>query len=110
MPPAARVAFTPLTAAPRGGGSGGLLVELAPWLVALVAVIAVGSLVVHLIRRRIAATAAPDEGFTLDDLRRLHAAGELDDGEFARAKAALIARVRGSATPDPPRPDDPQNR
>ena len=36
----------------------------------------------------------------LDKLARLHASGELDDDEYARAKARLL----GSGTPPPPSP------
>ncbi len=41
---------------------------------------------------------ASEEGFTLYELRRMRAAGQLSDEEFERAKALIIGRVGGSAS------------
>lgn len=66
----------------------------------LMAVLLVGFLGIMVLRRRLAER--PDEsresrengGFTLADLRDLHAQGELTDDEFANAKAKLITRIK----------------
>lgn len=41
-----------------------------------------------------------DPGFTLGDLRDMHAQGKLTDEEFATAKAAIIARSRAMLHPE----------
>jgi hypothetical protein len=40
------------------------------------------------------------EAFTLDELRRLHRAGELSDEEFARAKEAMLGIARRAKAED----------
>ena len=72
----------------------GLFVELLPWLGALVIVVGLGGVAIYLLRRALdAGSASGAEGFTLQDLRELCAAGELTDEEFERAKASMIGRV-----------------
>ncbi|MHC4948936.1 MAG: SHOCT domain-containing protein [Planctomycetota bacterium] len=84
----------------------GLFSDVLPVLLGLLGVVAVGATVVWLARRFLRRdAAAPPEGFTLQDLRDLHRAGELSDEEFERARAAMIARVKGPP-PDAPA-DDP---
>ena len=73
--------------------------ELLPWLIVLLALAIVGGLIIMALRRRVRSPhAAPSEGFTLHDLRQMHAAGQLSDEEFQRAKAALIERVKGATS------------
>jgi hypothetical protein len=63
----------------------------------------VGYLVVRHNRARAGADdSLPPTGFTLDDLRRLHRAGQLTDEEFARAKARLTAAVHGATDASDP--------
>jgi hypothetical protein len=77
--------------------------ELLPWLLLLLAAAVVGAIVVIVLRRWLRAPdSASGEGFTLHDLRRLHAAGQLNDDEFQRAKSALIDRVRAPTSENAP--------
>ena len=73
--------------------------ELLPWLIVLLVLAIVGGLIIMALRRWVR---SPDRAgsadFTLHDLRRMHAAGQLSDAEFERAKAALIDRVRGKTS------------
>jgi hypothetical protein len=69
--------------------------EVAPWLLALVAVVFAGALVIYTIRRMMTSKdPAGGGGFALEDLRALHRDGQLSDEEFERAKAVLIGRIR----------------
>ncbi len=83
-------------AAPPAGSRFG---DLLPWLVALLVLVCVGAVAIH-VARRIARKDAVPEGFTLEDLRRLHGSGQLSDEEFEKARAAVIERAkRVAATP-----------
>ena len=79
-----------------GGGPrpGDLFTKILPVLVGLVVVVGVGAVVIYVIRRALGrGPTPPAEGFTLQQLRELHAAGSLTDEQFERAKAAVIGRV-----------------
>lgn len=68
----------------------------------LIAAVLVLFAIVYWVRRRFTAddSQSGDHGFTLHDLRTLHARGELTDDEFHRARDAMISRVRGSTDDD----------
>jgi len=73
--------------------------QLLPWLIMLLGVVVVGAGGIYLVRRMLqGGHGAAGEGFTLDELRRMRAAGQLSDDEFERAKALIIGRVGGSAS------------
>ena len=73
--------------------------QLLPWLIMLLVVAVVGAAGIYLVRRMLQGKhGAPGEGFTLYELRRMRAAGQLSDEEFERAKAMIIGRVGGSAS------------
>jgi hypothetical protein len=73
-----------------------------PWLVALVAVVGVGALVLYLLKRYMGRPGSrAGEGFTLQELRELRASGALSEEEFERAKAAVIGRVTAPDTHQP---------
>ena len=76
--------------------------DVLPWLGVLMIVAIVGGVII-LIARRMASESSESAavGFTLHDLRQLHAAGELSDEEFARARDSMIGRVRANASPQP---------
>jgi hypothetical protein len=57
--------------------------------------------VVH-VRGWMKASGESGEAFTLDDLRRMHRAGEISDAEFQRAREAMIGAVRSKGTKEPP--------
>jgi hypothetical protein len=79
-----------------------LLADVLPWLIVLVVVVVAGGVVMYIARRRLSgADDHAGDGFTLHDLRQLHLAGKLSDGEFERAKAAMIGRLK-SSKPDRP--------
>ncbi len=81
------------------GSPGSLFVDILPWLVGLLAVVAIGGVAIYLVRRWLRRPPrGPAEGFTLQQLRELHATGSLNDDEFERAKAAVIGRVSKEAT------------
>jgi len=72
---------------------GDLFGQVWPWLAALLLVVGVGALVIYLIRRSMGRQDSGSDGFTMQDLRDLHASGALSDEEFAKAKASVIGRV-----------------
>jgi len=96
------------TAAAR---SSQLFWDVFPWLLVLLGIVVVGVIVLALARRYMKATPpSSGDGFTLQELRDLHAAGELTDAQFQRARDAMIGRLSDaeqSAPPEPPPPDDP---
>lgn len=85
--------------------------EILPWLIALVALVCVGAVVIYVVRRMLGRPGGPPEGFTLQDLRRLHRSGALSDEEFERAKATVIGRATQPVPGErEPQPDDESSR
>ena len=99
------IGLTCILAQASSDKSSRLLGEIMPWLILLVGVVLAGAVLIYFIRRSLKEGAKPSEGFTLQDLRDMHAAGELTDEEFERAKAMMIGRLRGVSGPAKP-PDD----
>jgi len=66
------------------------------WLLVLVAVATVLGVGALILLRRLRHTEEPGPklGFTLADLREMHAQGQLSDAEFEAAKAKMLARSR----------------
>ena len=85
-----------------GEKSGRLLSEIMPWLIVLVGVVLVGGVIIYLVRRSLRSEGSTSEGFTLQDLRDMHAAGELNDEEFDRAKMQMIGRAKTAPSPSGP--------
>ena len=80
--------------------AGNLFGQVWPWLAALLVVVGVGTLVIYLLRRAVVRDdTGRKEGFTLQDLRELHASGALSDEEYERAKASIIGRLKATDTP-----------
>ena len=81
-----------------------------PWLGVLMVLVLIGGAAILLLRRSLqSGGGAGSEGFSLQSLRDLHAAGELTDEEFERAKQAMIGGYRKANTDAPPEgaaPDD----
>lgn len=76
---------------------GQLFMNLLPWLAALMGLVFVGGIFIYAAKRLLRPEqGSSSQGFSLQSLRELHAAGELTDEEFAKAKAAMIGHVRGS--------------
>jgi hypothetical protein len=72
-----------------------LLAEILPWLLVLLGVIVVGGIVIFMARRYMqGGGSSQGGGFTLHDLREMHAAREISDDEFERAKAQMIGRLK----------------
>ncbi len=72
--------------------------DLVPWLAILGLLVVVGGVVLLRLRRRIREDSRDVRvGFTLHELREMHARGELTDEEFTRARDALVEGVRRSA-------------
>lgn len=82
----------------RPADPGALFTDLLPWLLGLVGLVVLGGIVIYAIRQRMqGGGAGAAEPFTLQDLRQLHARGELSTEEFERAKASMIGRVSGAS-------------
>jgi hypothetical protein len=77
-----------------GQAAGRLFGDVMPWVLALLGATLVGAVAIYAVRRWLRRTGESTNGFTLQDLRTLHSSGELTDDEFARAKAAMIGRMR----------------
>ncbi|MHC4349016.1 MAG: SHOCT domain-containing protein [Planctomycetota bacterium] len=78
---------------------GDLFGQVWPWLAALLLVVGAGALVIYLLRRYASrGETGVGEGFTLQELRDLHASGALSDEEFAKARASVIGRVTADDT------------
>ena len=74
--------------------------QVLPWLLVLLGVIVVGGVIILLARRYLHNGGASEGGgFTLHDLRQMHAGGEISDDEFERAKAQMIGRLKSNAAP-----------
>ena len=71
-----------------------LFADVAPWLGALLVLVGLGAIVIYALRRWMGrGHAAPPQGFTLQELRELHAARAMTGEEFDRAKASIIGRL-----------------
>lgn len=91
----------PLAQAGSGGGSGSIVV----WVIVLMLATIFGFWLAIVIRKH-ALSSGDDatEGLTLGALRDMHARGDLDDEEYERARAAILARA--GVDPDKARPLD----
>jgi hypothetical protein len=80
--------------------AGSLFGQVWPWLAALLVVVGAGAVVIYVLRRAVVGgDTGRREGFTLQDLRRLHASGALSDAEFEKAKASIIGHLKATDTP-----------
>ena len=84
--------------------------DVVPWLAALLALVVVGAVLIAWLRRLSrGGNGSGEEGFSLHQLREMHASGLLSDEEFERARAEVIGRLRpttdpdGSGSPSPPK-------
>jgi len=86
-------------APPSAAPSADVFRQIAPWAIVLIAIVLIGGVVLYFIRRSIKSNPSSGAGgFTLQDLRDLHARGEISDEEFQRAKAQMIGRLAAAAT------------
>lgn len=91
-----------LAALPSSDQSGKLFGEILPWLLVLIGVVIAGGVLIMFIRRRLQDDlASSSPGFTLQDLRNLHARGELTNDEFERAKTQMIGNLKSAAKAKP---------
>ncbi len=65
-----------------------------PLLALLVGIVVVGIVVAALAHRWLRRSDDPVQGFSLSDLRDLHAAGDLTESEFRAARDAMVARMK----------------
>lgn len=78
-----------------------LFIETLPWLVGLGVIVFIGAGAIYYVRKMMQSQSSSlEDGFTLHDLRQLHAQGELNDEEFERAKVAMIGRLQESIESD----------
>ncbi|MEY2795698.1 MAG: hypothetical protein RIR10_1414 [Planctomycetota bacterium] len=76
--------------------------SIGPIILGLIAVVVVGWFVVVHVRNWMKSSEESGEAFTLDDLRRMHRAGEISEAEFHRAREAMIGAIRSKGTKAPP--------
>lgn len=82
-----------------------LFTQVLPWLIVLMVGVIVGGVAIMLVRRQFnSGSRKPAGGFTLQDLRDLHARGELTDEEFQRAKTLMIGRMQSAGSGTNPQP------
>jgi hypothetical protein len=82
-------------ARPAGDRSTQLFSNIIPWLILLVGVILAGGVLIFFLRSYLRSDGAGgNQGFTLQDLREMRAAGELTEAEYERAKSMMIGRLR----------------
>lgn len=84
-----------------------LFAETLPWILLLLGAIIAGGVIILIARRHIyGGEDSASGGFTLHDLRELHRAGDIDDEEFARAKAQMIGRLANDSARKPTASDE----
>src|ERR1043165_262191 len=68
--------------------------DVIPWLILLIGFILAGGVLIYFVKRWTKQDQASSAaGFTLQDLRELHARGELSEEEFQSARRAMIGRL-----------------
>ncbi|MEC8733683.1 MAG: hypothetical protein VXX86_01800 [Planctomycetota bacterium] len=88
-----------LSTIPGSGSSSNVFGSVVPWLLVLMGGVVVGGVVISLIRRWMrGGDDAVQIGFSLSDLRAMHAEGRISSEELARAEERLIQQVRGNLT------------
>ncbi|MEC9234250.1 MAG: hypothetical protein VX403_10110 [Planctomycetota bacterium] len=88
-----------LSTIPGSGSSSNVFGSVVPWLLVLMGLVVVGGVVISLIRRWMrGGDDAVQIGFSLSDLRAMHAEGRISSEELARAEDRLIQQVRGNLT------------
>jgi hypothetical protein len=84
--------------------------EVIPWLILFIGLVLVGGVLIFYVRRWMKGDGGQSEvGFTLQDLREMHARGDLSDIEFQSARAAMIGRIaaeKSAAAVTDPASDD----
>lgn len=76
------------------GRGPGLFRDVLPWLIVLTVIVMVGAVIVYSLRKSLHDDQpGTTQGFTLNDLRQLHASGKLSDEEFEKARTAMIKSV-----------------
>ncbi|MEZ6318347.1 MAG: SHOCT domain-containing protein [Phycisphaerales bacterium] len=77
------------------------LTPMLVWLGVLIAVTVVAGIVLLALRRSLLAPPSSREGALsglMDDLRAMHARGDLTDDEFAAAKRRMVEKIREAST------------
>ena len=73
---------------------GSSLSEILPATILLLVLVIIGAIIILRVRKMTKGRYIQGVTFTLDQLRALHAKGELSDEEFERAKASMIDNAR----------------
>ena len=73
---------------------GSSLSEILPATILLLVLVIIGAIIIFRVRKMAKDRYIQSVPFTLDQLRALHAKGELSDEEFERAKASMIDNAR----------------
>ncbi|MFA9477831.1 hypothetical protein ACERK3_05925 [Phycisphaerales bacterium AB-hyl4] len=79
-----------------GGPTGRIFWSVLTLAVAVIVLVSIALVIRRFMLSRDEPTRMP--GFTLSDMRRLHAAGELSDEEFERVRSAMIGQARGEGS------------
>ena len=95
-----------------GGASRGDPIDVIIWVGALILAVTAAGLIVMAIRKHLLARESQSNqaGGMLDELRAMHARGEVSDAEFQAARASLLAKATGVPIPKPDPPPDPSER
>ncbi|MEZ6234882.1 MAG: SHOCT domain-containing protein [Phycisphaerales bacterium] len=98
------------TIPPRGGR--GDPIDVIIWVGALILAVTAAGLIVMAIRKHLLSreNQSNQAGGMLDQLRTMHARGEVSDAEFQAARASLLAKATGVPIPKPETPPDPSVR
>lgn len=79
-----------------------LFIDMLPWLGLLVVIVLVlGGIAIWLRKKTSSPISNTSEGYTLQELRRMHAEGELTDEEFEKAREVMITGIKGRQDSDP---------
>ncbi len=83
-------------------GQSGSMSSMLVWIVVLIVVAIVGGVLIFSIRRRMLAgddSVSVGSSGLLDHLHQMHRSGEMDDEEYARARNAILRKVRDDVEP-----------
>lgn len=79
-----------------------LFIDMLPWLGLLAAIVIVlGGIAIWLRKKTSSPISNSSQGYTLQELRRMHREGELTDEEFQKAREVMITGIKGPTDSDP---------
>ncbi|MDP7008294.1 MAG: SHOCT domain-containing protein [Phycisphaerales bacterium] len=73
---------------------GSVLTEILPATILLIVLVILGGIFILRARKMLKSSSETTLPFTLEELRKLHAKGELTDEEFERAKVSMVEKTK----------------